>query len=114
MDNEIKNPETSVSAGRYRHYKGNEYTVLGVARHSESLEELVVYRQEYGEHSLWVRPKEMFLETVQVDGQEVPRFRPLAAKAESNQNLFGDLPQHLPEELFQTILTAANVRIERI
>ena len=61
--------------GRYRHYKGNEYTVLGVARHSETHEELVVYRQEYGEHGLWVRPKEMFLETVEVDGQVVPRFR---------------------------------------
>jgi hypothetical protein len=47
--------------GRYRHYKGNEYTVLDTARHSETLEELVVYRQEYGEHGLWVRPKPMFL-----------------------------------------------------
>ena len=61
--------------GRYRHYKGNEYTVLGIAKHSESLEELVVYRQEYGDHGLWVRPKAMFLETVKVDGQDVPRFR---------------------------------------
>ena len=61
--------------GRYRHYKGNVYTVMGVARHSESHEELVVYRQEYGYHGLWVRPKQMFLETVAVDGQEVPRFR---------------------------------------
>ena len=46
----------TVQPGRYRHYKGNEYTVLGVARHSETLDELVVYRQEYGEHGLWVRP----------------------------------------------------------
>ena len=61
--------------GHYRHYKGNEYSVLGVARHSETLEELVVYRQEYGKHGLWVRPKQMFLETVVVDGQAVPRFR---------------------------------------
>ncbi len=66
---------TEPQLGRYRHYKGNEYTVLGVARHSETHEEIVVYRQEYGEHGLWVRPKEMFLETVQVDGQDVPRFR---------------------------------------
>ncbi|MCX7422303.1 MAG: DUF1653 domain-containing protein [Planctomycetia bacterium] len=66
---------TEPQPGRYRHYKGNEYAVLGVARHSETHEELVVYRQEYGEHGLWVRPKEMFLETVEIDGQVVPRFR---------------------------------------
>ena len=66
---------TAVQPGRYRHYKGNEYTVLGVARHSETEEELVVYRQEYGDRSLWVRPKAMFLEAVEVDGQTVPRFR---------------------------------------
>lgn len=61
--------------GRYRHYKGNEYVVLGVARHSETQEELVVYRPEYGERGLWVRPKAMFLETVEVEGQPVPRFQ---------------------------------------
>ena len=60
--------------GRYRHYKGNTYIVLGVARHSETEEELVVYRQDYGERNLWVRPKAMFDETVEVNGQHVPRF----------------------------------------
>lgn len=60
--------------GRYRHYKGKDYLVLGVARHSETEEELVVYRTDYGDRSLWVRPKAMFLETVEVDGQAVPRF----------------------------------------
>jgi hypothetical protein len=64
-----------VRPGRYRHYKGNDYTVLGVARHSETLEELVVYRQEYGARGLWVRPAAMFTETVEIDGQHVPRFR---------------------------------------
>jgi len=64
-----------ITPGRYRHYKGNEYTVLGGARHSETLEHLVVYRQEYGDHGLWVRPAAMFAETVVVDGQAVPRFR---------------------------------------
>lgn len=63
-----------MKTGRYRHYKGNEYIVLGVARHSETEEELVVYRQDYGEKGLWVRPLGMFLETVDVDGQQVPRF----------------------------------------
>lgn len=64
----------AISPGRYRHYKGNEYTVLGVARHSESLETLVVYRQEYGDRGLWVRPAAMFVETVDVAGRPVPRF----------------------------------------
>jgi hypothetical protein len=66
---------TTVQPGRYRHYKGKEYTVIGVALHSETHEELVVYRQEYGDYGLWVRPKKMFLETVTVDGRAVPRFR---------------------------------------
>ena len=66
---------TAIRPGRYRHYKGNEYTVLGVARHSETLDERVVYRQEYGDHGLWVRPAAMFLETVEIEGKKVPRFR---------------------------------------
>ncbi len=65
---------SAVQPGRYRHYKGNEYTVIGVALHSETMEELVVYRTEYGERGLWVRPKAMFLETVDVDGRSTPRF----------------------------------------
>jgi hypothetical protein len=65
---------TSITPGRYRHYKGKDYTVLGIARHSETLETLVVYRQEYGDGGLWVRPAAMFAETVEVDGRTVPRF----------------------------------------
>ena len=65
---------TAIRPGRYRHYKGNDYTVLGVARHSETLQELVVYRQEYGERGLWVRPAAMFAETVEVEGETMPRF----------------------------------------
>jgi hypothetical protein len=64
----------SVRPGRYRHYKGNDYTVIGIARHSETQEELVVYRQEYGDNGLWVRPLAMFVETVEVDGELVARF----------------------------------------
>jgi hypothetical protein len=60
--------------GRYRHYKGNDYEVLGVARHSESGESLVVYRALYGERGLWVRPMAMFCESVTVGGASVPRF----------------------------------------
>lgn len=112
------NELTSIQPGRYRHYKGNEYTVVGTARHSETLEELVVYRQEYGEHGLWVRPKQMFAETVKVDGRDVPRFQPLVSSSgqvgESITNIFEELPQHLPKEVVQTLIRAADVRIERI
>jgi hypothetical protein len=66
---------TSIPIGRYRHYKNKEYTVLGIARHSETQEELVVYRQAYGDRSLWVRPLAMFLETVDINGIVVPRFQ---------------------------------------
>ncbi|GFO57469.1 hypothetical protein GMSM_44760 [Geomonas sp. Red276] len=63
--------------GSYRHYKGNEYEVIGIARHSETEEEMVVYRKLYGDRSLWVRPLAMFQEQVEVDGRLVPRFAPL-------------------------------------
>ncbi len=66
--------EAEMTAGRYRHYKGKDYIVLGVARHSETNEEMVVYRQDYGDKGLWVRPKAMFLESVEVGGKTVPRF----------------------------------------
>lgn len=64
-----------VQPGRYRHYKGHEYEVLGVARHSETEQEYVVYRALYGDGGLWVRPMEMFLETVLLDGRPCPRFQ---------------------------------------
>jgi hypothetical protein len=60
--------------GRYRHHKGNEYRVIGLARHSETLEPLVVYDALYGERGRWVRPAAMFLEMVEVGGRRVPRF----------------------------------------
>jgi hypothetical protein len=66
--------EKALRTGRYRHYKGNDYQVLGVARHSETEESLVVYRCQYGDYSLWVRPLAMFTEDVVVDGRVVPRF----------------------------------------
>ena len=60
--------------GKYRHYKGNLYEVIGTARHSETLEEMVVYRALYGEGGLWVRPLGMFLESVEIGGKTVHRF----------------------------------------
>ena len=64
-----------ITPGTYRHYKGNLYEVVDVARHSETEEQLVVYRALYGERGLWVRPTAMFLETVDIDGVVQPRFR---------------------------------------
>lgn len=61
--------------GRYRHYKGNEYEVIGVAKHSETEEEFVVYRPLYGTvGGLWIRPRAMFEESITVQGKTVPRF----------------------------------------
>jgi hypothetical protein len=65
----------SITAGTYRHYKGNEYEVIGVAKHSENETELVVYRPLYGEKGLWVRPLDMFTEDVLVEGVATPRFK---------------------------------------
>jgi len=69
-----------IKPGKYQHYKGKLYEVIGTAKHSETLEDLVVYRAlyyspEFGENVLWVRPKKMFLEKVIVDGKVVPRFK---------------------------------------
>ncbi len=60
--------------GRYRHYKGKEYELVGIAKNSETLEDFVVYRALYGDHQLWIRPKAMFFEQIQRDGKEFPRF----------------------------------------
>ena len=63
-----------IKPGKYRHFKGGEYEVLGLATHSETDEQLVVYRALYGERGLWVRPVAMFLETIERDGKVRPRF----------------------------------------
>lgn len=63
-----------IKPGRYRHFKGNEYEVIGIARHSETEEELVVYRALYGDFGLWVRPVSMWNETVERDGKTFRRF----------------------------------------
>jgi len=67
-----------IQPGRYRHYKGNEYEVIGTARHSETEEEFVVYRALSGERGLWIRPASMFTEPVLVAGRSVPRFQLIA------------------------------------
>lgn len=69
--------------GRYRHYKGNEYEVLCVAKHSETLEPMVVYKALYGAGEIWVRPAGMWNELVEVGGKLVRRFEPIGEKTES-------------------------------
>lgn len=63
-----------IRPGIWRHFKGNRYLVIGVAKHSETLEDMVVYRALYGEGGLWVRPASMWLETVERDGKTYQRF----------------------------------------
>ena len=64
-----------IKPGKYRHFKGNYYEVIGIAHHTETMEEMVVYRALYGEHGLWVRPAVMWTETVDRDGYHGPRFQ---------------------------------------
>ena len=68
-------PLPATLLGRYRHYKGGEYEVIGVARHSETLEPLVVYRSLYNDTGWWVRPHAMFFKAVEIDGRTVVRFQ---------------------------------------
>ena len=64
----------NIQLGRYRHYKGKEYQVLGVARHSETGEDFVVYKKLYDDFSMWIRPYDMFIEEVEVNGNKIKRF----------------------------------------
>lgn len=72
-------PLPAIASGGYRHYKGGLYEVIGVARHSESLEPMVLYRPLHNDTGLWVRPFAMFLEQVEIDGLRQPRFARVAA-----------------------------------
>jgi hypothetical protein len=76
----MMSPETPLQiGGLYEHYKGKRYRVHGVVRHSETLEELVLYEALYANDlgKMWVRPKKMFLESIELEGKVVPRFKPL-------------------------------------
>jgi hypothetical protein len=77
-----------IQTGLYRHYKGNTYQVIGIAKHSETEEDLVVYRALYGECGLWVRPLDMFCEKIEVGGTLIPRFELIQQKnGESNSRV---------------------------
>ena len=78
---EFVNP---IKPGRYRHFKGNEYRVLHMARHSETMEELVVYQALYGEGGIWVRPAAMWTEIVEKDGYHGPRFQLVESMGENS------------------------------
>ncbi|MGB3380805.1 MAG: DUF1653 domain-containing protein [Rhodanobacter sp.] len=78
--------------GIYRHYKGRRYRVLGTARHSETLESMVVYQALYGEHDLWVRPAAMFTETIDLHGTPTARFALEQAEADPAGNAADDPP----------------------
>jgi hypothetical protein len=78
--------------GLYRHYKGGEYEVLGVVRHSETEEYLALYRPLYGERALWVRPLEMFTGSVELAGESVPRFEWLAPALAADDQPVGQEP----------------------
>lgn len=66
---------SEIKLGKYRHFKGNEYEVIGIAKHSETLEEMVVYKALYGENGLWVRPASMWSEEITRDGKTFKRFQ---------------------------------------
>lgn len=79
MNNETKN---NIKIGIYQHYKGNKYEVIGIAKHSETLEDLVVYRALYDNKvsQLWVRPLKMFTEMIEINGTEIERFKYIGEK----------------------------------
>ncbi|MCI7265349.1 MAG: DUF1653 domain-containing protein [Eubacterium coprostanoligenes] len=64
----------NIKLGKYRHFKGNEYEVIAIAKHSETLEEMVVYKALYGDGDIWVRPAKMWYETIERDGKTFKRF----------------------------------------
>lgn len=76
-----------IKLGKYQHYKGKYYQVLGMAKHSETLEELVVYQALYDEQALWVRPLKMFLENIELEGKIMPRFKLVKNKKRLPQDL---------------------------
>ena len=67
--------ETGALIGKYRHYKGNEYEVLGIGVHTETEEKMIVYRALHGPYQIWLRPYDMFFETVTISGEKLPRFK---------------------------------------
>jgi len=93
-------PLPSIQLGRYRHYKGGEYEVVGVVRHSESLEPLVLYRPLYGNSGSWVRPFGMFLEPVEHEGKSQPRFSLVAPDTPASVEELAATVQRMESKVF--------------
>lgn len=74
---------TELKLGEYEHYKKKPYEVIGIAKHSETLEEFVVYKALYGDGVMWVRPKDMFMENIELDGKIIPRFKLIKEKCDN-------------------------------
>lgn len=87
--------------GLYEHYKGKQYKVIGVARHSETLEKLVVYQALYGNRELWVRPYEMFCEKILVDGTKQDRFKYLGNELDSVCRVYIEFPDDIKQAFFE-------------
>lgn len=96
-----------IIGGIYEHYKGNKYKIMGVARHSETLEKLVVYQALYGNNELWVRPYEMFCEKIEFDEKIIERFKYIEEYTSPTRIMF-DLPTDLKISLFEN-----NIDIEQ-
>jgi len=91
-----------IKTGKYRHFKGGEYEVLGVANHSETLEKMVVYRALYGEGEIWVRPLSMWNETVERDGKTFPRFTYVGDEKQEKKDIeivYSEPADYFPEHL---------------
>ena len=90
-----------VIGGLYQHYKGNKYRVTGVAKHSETLQKLVVYQAQYGNKEMWVRPYDMFCEMVTVNGCEVPRFKYIGSELNSTCKILLEFPEDIKQAFFE-------------
>lgn len=96
-----------VIGGVYEHYKGNQYKIIAVAKHSETLEKLIVYQALYGDMAIWVRPYQMFCDKISKDGKEIDRFKFLGDELESEYAIYIDLPEDLKQSLYEN-----NISIE--
>ncbi len=103
----------AIAPGLYRHFKGNYYRVLSVARHSETTEPMVVYQALYGTNGIWVRPADMWNETVERDGKEIRRFQPLnrAERVSFYESLFDEVRSISPETAASGEETRMKVRL---
>lgn len=97
-----------IIGGIYEHYKGNKYRIIGVAKHSETLEKLIVYQALYGNNELWVRPYDMFCEKIVKDEKEIERFRYTGGELEAFYKIQLEIPEDLNKAFFEN-----NIDVEK-